>query len=374
MKQISSLYLHFPFCRHLCNYCDFYKHKLQSFDQVKEFENKLIEQFQYHENYLNHQGFKLSNLDTLYLGGGTPSLWPGAGANILKEEFDRLNIRLTSNTECTLEIDPNAWNDNDINSWEKFGVNRYSVGVQTFNEKLLKIMDRGHDLAAIEKLLKYLYEKEVNYSVDLMLGLPSSENRNLKNEIDQILKYGPNHLSVYILKTRSNYPHNKNLPDDERIRDEYLFVSDYLKVHGFKHYEVSNFAKSNYESKHNKKYWAYESVAGIGPNATGLLVNDTHSTRYQWKSKSLGVTEEIIEGESLVIEQLFLGLRRSEPFDMTKIFQSVNDLSNMNILISNWVKAGYIEESSRPVSIKVTKLGFLMSDSLLDDIFKKITF
>ena len=374
MKQINSLYLHFPFCRHLCNYCDFYKHKLESLEQINEFETKLIEQFKYHKQYLEDNHFKLVDLDTLYIGGGTPSLWPGGGAVLLENEFQKLNIKLTDKAECTLEVDPNAWSDVDIISWERFGVNRFSVGVQTFDESLLKVMDRGHKIEDIEKLLKYLSEKETNFSVDLMLGLPLSASRNLKNEIDQILKYNPNHLSVYILKTRSNYPHKNQLPDDERIREEYLFVSNYLEQMGYVHYEVSNFSKPGFESRHNIKYWAYESVAGIGPNATGLLVDENSSVRYQWRSKALGVTEEVIKGESLIIEKLFLGIRRNQSFNMTEIFDSTEQRVLINELISEWVSNGYLKENSNPESVNVTKLGFLMSDTMLGDIFKKIEF
>ena len=374
MKIINSLYLHFPFCKHLCNYCDFYKHKLTDSEQIDEFEKFVEKHFNYHANFLKENAYALGKLKTFYIGGGTPSLWGSSGVDFLKQKIKLGQLELADDSEFTIEVDPDCWSEEEIMAWESIGVNRFSIGVQAYSENLLSVMDRTHKLKDVEKTIKYFHERGLNFSVDLMLGLPKSGSRNLKEELDLILEYDPPHLSVYILKTRKNYPHNQDLPEDDRTREEYLFVSKYLRENGYDHYEVSNFAKPGYKSKHNLSYWQYNSVAAIGPNGTGLLVNEDQTLRYQWKSKTIGVEVEKIEGESLIIEKLFLGTRFQNDFDFDGLFEQTSDRNKLDELVIKWTELGYLVEGSTRNKINLTPLGYLMNDSLLDDIFKEIQF
>ncbi len=372
MKLISSLYIHFPFCRHLCNYCDFYKHKLDDASQIKEFEGLLSEQFDWHENYLEQKSFALGELESLYLGGGTPSLWGDAGIQFMQSLLKTGKIKLATDCEFTLEVDPDAWSEQEIDGWIHLGVNRFSIGSQAFSDKFIKTMDRTHKLADVEKTIKYFSERNLNHSVDLMLGLPYSEERKLEEELRNLLSYHPNHISVYILKTRKNYSLSEKLPDDDLVRNEYLVTSKLLTEAGYDHYEVSNFARDGFYSKHNLKYWAYESVAGIGPNATGLLVEDDKAIRYQWKSVSMGVQEEVVEGEALIIEKLFLGLRSKSHFNLLSLLPGNESIFNR--LCEQWKKQGYLAPEATIENLKLSPLGYLMCDSLIDDVFKQVKF
>ena len=235
-------------------------------------------------------------------------------------------------------------------------------------------MDRTHSLADVEKTLKYFSNEDLNFSVDLMVGLPKSKERSIINELEDILKYKPKHLSVYILKTRSNYPLNGYLPEDDFIREEYLKVSDYLKRGGYEHYEVSNFAKDGFRSKHNQKYWLYKSVAALGANATGLLVKDNEAIRYQWKSVSLGIKEDVLKGESLLIEKLFLALRFHHGVNFKKLFIRHEQQDVIEKLIKKWKEQNYLTSDSVLEQAYLTSLGYLMCDSLIDDIFKEVDF
>ena len=369
MKEVNSLYIHFPFCRHLCNYCDFYKHKFTSVDQINKFEDQLKSQIDHHNDFLCHHGFRLKGLETLYIGGGTPSLWKTRGASFIKSHFD-----LAPNCEFTIEVDPDTWSEEEIDFWREVGVNRFSIGTQSFSKKFLKVMDRTHSLADVEKTLKYFSNEDLNFSVDLMLGLPKSKERSIINELEDILKYKPKHLSVYILKTRSNYPLNDYLPEDDFIREEYLKVSDYLKRSGYEHYEVSNFAKDGFRSKHNQKYWLYKSVAALGANATGVLVKDNEAIRYQWKSVSLGIKEDVLKGESLLIEKLFLALRFHHGVNFKKLFIRHEQQDVIEKLIKKWKEQNYLTSDSVLEQAYLTSLGYLMCDSLIDDIFKEVDF
>lgn len=370
MKEIDALYIHFPFCQHLCNYCDFYKHKLETHQQVLDFENKLSQQIVFHEEYLKNKGFTLGKLSSLYIGGGTPSLWKESGVKYLKNLFS-----FKENFEFTIEIDPDTWRESEIDQWLSLGVNRFSIGSQAYSKKYLKIMDRTHKLSDVEKSIKYFSDRKLNFSVDFMLGLPQSESsRDIIGELESVLKYKPCHFSVYILKTRSNYLHKNDLPSDEFVRSEFLKVSTFLVDCGYEHYEVSNFARDGKKSLHNQKYWNYESVAAIGPNATGLIVYSDKAMRYKWKSMALGVTEELLTGSSLIIEKLFLGIRQKNNFNFKSIFEDQKILDILSRLVQKWVDLNYAEKESHVEKLNLTALGYLMCDSLMDDIFREVKF
>lgn len=373
MKSIDALYIHFPFCQHLCNYCDFYKHELKDVQQISNFEEKLQGQVEYLTKFLKKHGQELGILNSLYIGGGTPSLWGKKGILFFQKWIEDKIIQLTSDCEFTIEVDPDSWTEEEIEGWLNVGVNRFSIGSQAFTDRLIKTMDRTHCLADVEKTLKYFSERKLNFSVDLMLGLPHSEKREIRTELEKILEYNPPHLSLYILKTRSNYPLNSFLPEDETIRGEYLQVSQFLEDRGYEHYEVSNFARDKHFSKHNLKYWHYDNVAALGPNATGLVVEEDKSTRYQWKSTSIGMIKEVIEGESLAIEKLFLGLRSHLDFSLDQLFD-ISQKPKLDAIYNCWDKNNYLAKSSSRENIQLNALGYLMCDSLIDDIFKSIDF
>jgi oxygen-independent coproporphyrinogen-3 oxidase len=349
----------------LCNYCDFYKHKLKDKNDIEKYEQYLDLQYTENLKFLKTQNYSLSELETIYIGGGTPSLWGISGASFLK----RLNI--LPNAEFTLEIDPGTWTVDEFNSWTDVGVNRISVGIQSFNEKFLKIMDREHTMQEAKELLNFLKARNVNFSVDLMLGLPNSKamSRDVLSEIVELMTYEPSHFSVYILKTRSNYAHKDDLPDEDYISDEYLDVCNFLEKNGYYQYEVSNFAKVGCESKHNKKYWNYEPVAALGANATGLLTGKDWSIRYQWKPSGEGCTTEKLEATSLKIEQIYMMLRVKN--GLKDNYFVGNNLIKFQALKRTWSDRGYIKSQADGVSLSAQ--GYLVIDSLMDDMFKELS-
>tara|TARA_Y100000768_G_scaffold350897_1_gene301350 strand:- start:3275 stop:4276 length:1002 start_codon:yes stop_codon:yes gene_type:complete len=308
-------------------------------------------------------------LDTLYIGGGTPSLLKPDKMKQLLDNFSKVGLSLNSNYEFTIEIDPGTFNLEELEAWKELGVNRFSLGVQAYNEKYLRLLDRRHDLSEVTLSLEYLSKTKSNFSVDLIIGTPESEARDLIQEIEQLSDFSPSHFSVYILSTRLNYPLKEKLPDEEKIRDDYLEVSRQLEKLGFHHYEVSNFAKTEtMESVHNKKYWDYESVAAVGPNATGTICKPDKVFRYQWKSLSGGFQTEEVKGESLILEKLFLALRRSKSFNLQSILGMNISQQYLKTKVENWHQLGYVEPGSDLENLKITPLGFLMNDSMLGDL------
>lgn len=361
MTQVSSLYLHVPFCKHLCNYCDFYKRKLDSSqNQFEDFHQFLSASVKRHEELMKAHNFQWEILDTVYLGGGTPSLWGEEGAKFFHKILEPIGV--SKNAEFTMEIDPGTWTLSMLDAWKKIGLNRISIGTQTLDPDFLKIMDRVHSLDDSLHFLEVLQKENWNYSLDFLLGIPFSreKKRDIRKELDLLLKYSPKHISLYILNARSKYPHIQNMPDDEFIRDEYLFVSDYLKQHGFHHYEVSNFALPGYEARHNQKYWRAESVAALGPTGTGYFqLNKDEALRYKWKVSEAEVEIEHLSHKELSLEQTYLSLRTSEGWIPPK---------GSECLMKSWSQQGYAETQNERV--KLTSLGFLMLDSLMDDLFR----
>ncbi len=360
MTQVSSLYLHVPFCLHLCNYCDFYKRKFSSEKgMLEDYHRFLISSVVRHEALLNEHGVQWTELESVYLGGGTPSLWGSQGAEVFEKILPK---KLRSDAEFTMEVDPGTWTDELLEAWQRLGLNRISVGTQSLDAKFLKILDRQHSVHDTLTFLGKLKKEKWNYSLDFLLGVPYSreQTRNIQKELETLLDYQPKHISLYILNARSKYPHIQYIPDDDFIREEYLFVSDFLKSQGFHHYEVSNFALPGFESRHNWKYWRGQSVAALGPTGTGYFsLGAEGALRYKWKVLEPQVEIERLGKEELELEYQYLNLRTSQGIPMR---------SEWHDLLIDWKNKNYaLSENGR---IQLTSLGFLMLDSLMDDIFR----
>jgi oxygen-independent coproporphyrinogen-3 oxidase len=361
MTRVSSLYVHVPFCQHLCNYCDFYKQKLDdSVSQIEKFHQFLSASVRRHEALLAEAGFGWAPLETVYLGGGTPSLWGPAGATFFRDRL--LPAPLAPGAEFTMEVDPGTWTPELLEAWRAAGLNRISVGTQSLDAEFLKILDRAHGLPESLALLAELRRGDWNFSLDFLLGVPFSQRgrgRDIRAELERLLEFSPNHISLYILNARSKYPHAADLPDDDYVRDEYLFVSDYLRSLGFHHYEVSNFARPGYEARHNLRYWRGESVGALGPTATGYLATAEKALRYKWKVSRAEVEVENLSAEERALEETYLSLRTSDGLNFK------NDDSSV---INDWEGQGYAYREAGKV--KLTSKGFVMLDSLMDDLFR----
>lgn len=363
MEEIKSLYIHFPFCRHLCNYCDFYKSIKEDEAQLEEFESLFSQMSKKHQEILTDNNATLKKLETLYIGGGTPSLWGIEGAKFLGKWMEENNISFCEKNEFTLEVNPGAWTKDGLEAWRNIGVNRYSLGIQSLDSNFLKIIDRVHNVDDVHNTLKFFKEGQYNFSVDFMIGLPFSKkyNRDIISELTEILTYNPSHISLYILTVPKHYKYFQDLPDDEWISDEYTKVAQFLSINGFEHYEVSNFAKRSKASEHNLNYWRMRSVAALGPSATGLIQNTRY--RYKWKTKDAQVVEERLSEDEYQIEKLYMNLRSSVGFPIKD--QYWGDLSEY---VQKLKKDGLAMVGVNKFTL--TSRGFLILDSIMDEIFK----
>jgi len=371
MNKISSVYIHFPHCLHLCNYCDFFKN----------ISNDLEKDIGLHEESLNNSllliqkktkefNYSFEQLQTLYIGGGTPSLWGKSGAlyllNFVKNNFGGF----AQDYEFTLEVNPKAWSKEILEKYMEYGVNRFSIGVQSLNPKFLKILDRYHDLEDVIELLEFLNGKNANFSVDLMLGLPYSIEleRNLSDEIQELISFNPSHFSVYILTVRENYKHWEKLPSEEEIEREYLAMTETLARHGYHQYEVSNFSKVGFESKHNLKYWTPETVLALGPSATGYLSEVNY--RFKWNRDAKSIEEEFLTDSQVLLEKIYLRLRTKAGLAKSDLLFSDEIFIK---LILKWKDLGYLNMiDSTKERIILNAKGYLMLDSIMNDLYPYI--
>jgi len=302
----TALYLHVPFCERICSYCDFFKiqyHKgfVQSYLQALSLE---IEEAKIHHK-----------MKTIYIGGGTPSV-------LSERELGRL-LQLVqpfcnAETEWTVEINPNDATLSKMEIFKSHGVNRFSIGIQTFQDSLLQQLHRSHSSVQAHQALKTLRKYNINFSADLIYGLPNQTMEMLQNDLEMLLQYQPPHLSCYALQVE---PHTlmsiQHIPqtDDERLREQYDWILGYLRSRGYHRYEVSNFALPGYESLHNQTYWKGLEYYGFGPGASGYLANQRYSNTKKFQDYIKGIWGREIQSLSSKeqeFEFLMLGLRMEE--------------------------------------------------------------
>ena len=265
----AGLYIHVPFCVSKCPYCDFYSTTGWDDALLDAYTQQVIRE-------MDRQGYRIEQAaDTLYFGGGTPSVLGGNRlANLIGHARARFGLR---EAEITLEANPAEDLADTLKAFAAAGGNRVSLGMQSACEEELSFLGRRHTPALLEKTVADTYRAGIhNLSLDLMLGLPNSSCETLKKSLDFLINLNPEHISAYILKIEENTKFYKNrdflnLPDDDGISDQYLYMCEYLENNGFCHYEISNFCKDNKASRHNLKYWKCEEYLGLGPSAHSFL-------------------------------------------------------------------------------------------------------
>ena len=267
-KTPLGLYVHVPFCRSKCEYCDFYSLACK--------DDKLM------DGYLDAVCAHIKEagalapaykVDTIYFGGGTPSFFGADGISTILATIRR-NVDVDSNAEITVECNPDSVTDRLLHRIYAEGVNRISLGIQTDDDEILKKLGRPHTYAqavsAFQRIRKAGFK---NVSVDLMYGLPGQTLRNWQETMDNVLRLLPEHISCYGLKVEPgtplySYKEIANLPDDDLQADMYLSAVEMLRSRGYRHYEISNFARKGLYSRHNMKYWTGGEYLGFGPSAS----------------------------------------------------------------------------------------------------------
>lgn len=290
---MSGIYIHIPFCKQACHYCDF--HFSTSMKKKEEMVLAIAKELQLRKN-----DFKKEVVETIYFGGGTPSVLTTTEIQFLIDEVYG-NYKIAENPEITLEANPDDLSTDRIFELSKSPINRLSIGIQSFFEDDLQMMNRAHNSAEAKKCLEEATKYFDNISLDLIYGIPGMSNERWKENIETALSFGIPHISSYALTVEPKTALNKLIqtgkiakPSDESAQEHFAILVEILEANGFVHYELSNFGKENYFSKNNSAYWLGKKYIGVGPSA--------HS--YDGISRSWNVSNNSIYIKSILEDKL----------------------------------------------------------------------
>lgn len=264
-----GLYVHIPYCLQICTYCDFVKFESRDLPPNSDYISLLKRELQ-----LRSAAFGARELTSIYFGGGTPSLFsPDEILSVLRAIATDTEGRfgIAPGAEITLEINPGTINEKSLDAFLAIGVTRFSVGAQTFDEELLKVTGRKHTVAETVMTLHMLAARKLNYSFDLLFGLPQQTLAGVAEDVRRALEFQPSHLSAYNLTVPLKHPLNNGRASDDEQAEMFECIERDLEKSGIFRYEVSNFAKPGFESRHNQLYWSDRPYWGLGIGAHSYL-------------------------------------------------------------------------------------------------------
>jgi oxygen-independent coproporphyrinogen III oxidase len=366
----AGIYLHIPFCKSRCSYCDFATDVYRSSDAVQRYVQAICEEIPGTAAPLGKQA------DTIYFGGGTPSLLSAEQVEkvltSVNHEFD-----VSPDAEITMEMNPATVTPETLAAYKDLGINRASFGVQTFNDRELKLLARGHNATDVGDTFENLRNAGFdNVSFDLIAGLPGQTLDQWRQNLDRAIAMHPEHLSLYILEVHEGTPlaeqlrsGRRPLPDDELAAEMYEIMLDKLEHAGYRQYEISNFARPGFESRHNSKYWRLEPVFGFGVSAHSFdgyqrYANERDTAKYVERVEGLGGAEVSRERIVAASEFVFLGLRLSDGIDLIAYRDEFGiDLKRKYYDELEQAKAnGFVEFSDN--KLRLTRKGMLFSNEV----------
>lgn len=369
----SGVYIHVPFCKSRCSYCDFATDVYRGRAAVDRYVNALVKEISDPNSEFPNP---TSQIETLYFGGGTPSLLsPRQLESIVSAVSDR--FALADDLEFTLEMNPATVTPEKLRAYRSIGVNRASFGVQTFNNRDLKLLARGHD--ATDARLTYIHLREAgfeNVSFDLIAGLPGQSIDDWQTNLEEAVALAPEHLSLYLLEIHEGTPlaeqlrsQRRPVPDEDVAAEMYELMLEMTASAGLDQYEISNFARSGFESRHNSKYWTLDPVFGFGVSAHSFDGRERYSnerdTNLYVKAIESGASAVVArEPAELRSEFVFLGLRMMRGVDFAEYErrfgedlrvrngESIDRLSSLGLVVADERR------------MKLTRRGALLSNEV----------
>ncbi|MDR9402432.1 MAG: radical SAM family heme chaperone HemW [Halothece sp. Uz-M2-17] len=396
IAHARSAYIHIPFCRRRCYYCDF---PISVIGDGGGTLNRIQAMEQYvtvlcREIRLTAQAFPSSGLSTVFFGGGTPSLLPISELEKILVTLDQI-YTLSQDAEISIEIDPKTFDLNQLKAYQRLGINRYSLGVQAFQDQLLSQIGRTHQVEDIYSAIAQFEELGIdNFSFDLISGLPQQTLTQWETTLDQAIALSPPHLSCYDLiiepgtAFERHREHRKlSLPTDETSAQMYRLTQQILTAAGYTHYEISNYAYPNYQCRHNRVYWQNQSYYGFGMGAASFLRGQrltrprTRREYAHWVETLGDPNHELYQKindhpDDQLLEQLMLGLRLPEGVDLSAIAQQFGSKKVQQIIKSlqpdfdqNWVTLENINHNPWGRLQLTDPEGLLFSNTILARLF-----
>jgi oxygen-independent coproporphyrinogen III oxidase len=373
-KKVAGVYIHIPFCKKACHYCNF--HFSTSLHYKNDFIVALLKEVELQKNYLEGE-----TIETIYFGGGTPSLLT---MDDLKAIFEKIAVTFTiaAAAEITLEANPDDINEQKLQGWKNAGVTRLSIGIQSFFEEDLLWMNRAHTSSQAIDSLKLALNYFDNITIDLIYGTPQLTNEKWKQNVDTAIALNIPHLSCYALTVEPKTPLDKMIRqqktsgvDPDKQSEQFLLLMQWLEAAGYEHYEISNFARPGWRSQHNSSYWQGKKYLGLGPSAHSF-----NGKERQWNISNNSIyIESINKGQLSFEKELLTPVQRLNEYIMTALRTSEGILfetlhSTFSISKETIIKKAekYITSSlllPAPNSLCLTKEGKLLADGIAADLF-----
>lgn len=376
MLEAISSYIHIPFCEHICYYCDFNKVFYEG-QPVDEYLEKLdLEMKLWLEKYPQQQ------TPTIYIGGGTPTSLNDAQLRSLLTSVTKY-FDVTTTKEFTVEANPGDLTENKLHIMQEFGVNRLSMGVQTFNDRLLKKIGRKHTVKDVDDTLNFLAKNHFdNVSIDLIYALPGQTQQDFDETLKQALSYDLSHYSMYslILENKTMFMNwvrkgRLELPSQEEEAGMFALAMDVMRQKGYEQYEVSNFAKPGFQSQHNLVYWNNEYYFGFGAGASGYV----DKVRYKnhgpiqhylnpLRNQQLPIlSEETLDQKARMEEEMFLGLRKAQGVSIAHFNEKfgVDFHQIYGSVVGNYVSKGLLNQTDNGY-IQLTKKGLFLGNEVFE--------
>lgn len=383
-----GIYVHIPYCLQRCSYCDFATYVQGDILPPKDY-------FQLLKRELQHRSPRTQerSIDTVYFGGGTPSLVPPALIVSFLKELGNHGFVRSPTCEITIEINPATISDRSMEIYLEAGINRFSVGAQTFDDKTLKFLRREHGAEQTRDTLKLLKKFGVNFSVDILFGLPSQTVDALKRDIDEAFAFKPRHVSPYCLTVPEGHPlADIRPPEGEQVKMFEVIHSE-LTARGMERYEISNYSLPGFESRHNLLYWTDQPYLGLGLSAHSYSKAAPWGVRY-WNANSIGAYQKRIQElpERETSEEEWAGLPENQ-MERLKAHEALTDFCHtslrrmkgldMTLLAKKFGPAGHrlVEGPLRQLEaegwVRKTSAGWSLTESgilVSNNIFRQMTF
>lgn len=381
----DAAYIHIPFCRRRCFYCDFPIYVVGN--TIRGEKSRMISQYvevlcqEIATIHTNHKP-----LETIFFGGGTPSLLSTPQLQRILEVLDG-KFGIDKCAEISMEIDPGTFDKEHLQGYVNAGVNRISLGVQAFQENLLQLCGRYHCVSDIFTAVDLIYEAGIaNFSIDLISGLPHQTLDIWEESLQQAIQISPMHISIYDLTIepgtafgRYYKPGDRPLPTDETTVKMYRMAQDFLTSAGFEHYEISNYAKPGYQCRHNRVYWENRPYYGFGMGAASYFqfVRFTRPRKtkeyYAWVNGGSIIDSGVTSPHELLLETLMLGLRLAEGVSLQKLTEKIgkNQIENILQVLQPYLEKGWVQIVDERLQLRDPD-GFLFSNVVLTELFEKL--
>ncbi len=372
---MAGIYVHIPFCRHPCHYCNF--HFSTSLVHKNELIAALLKETSLQKKYLDDE-----SVETIYFGGGTPSLLEIDELKLLLEKI-RLTFSVNADAEITLEANPDDITEEKLKEWRTIGINRLSIGVQSFFEEDLVWMNRAHNAEQAIDNLQLAIKQFDNITIDLIYGHPLLNDEKWKKNIDQVISLNIPHISCYALTVEPKTPLQKMIRErkkedvsPEKQADQFIILMNRLSETGYEHYEISNFAKPGHRSRHNSSYWQGKKYLGLGPsahsfNGTSRQWNVSNNNKYisALYKNELPFEKEILTPTQQLNEYIMTSLRTMEGLDLERVRSRVSGVRSQEIIKRSQKFIDNGKLILKEEKLILTKEGKLLADGIAAALF-----